>query len=68
MPRKISTAIPQAAVSPSATHAEIQSQVGGSEQIFQATISLHSDPLQKGKSYNLREGKAETSGLAKAEP
>lgn len=65
---KSSTAIPQAIGSPSAAHAEIQSQVGGLEQSFQATISLHSNPIQEGKSCNLREGKGETSGAAKAEP
>ena len=66
IPGKSSTAIPQATGSPSAAHAEIQSQVGGSEQSFQAAISLPSDPLQEGKLCKLREGEGETSGTAKA--
>lgn len=68
IPGKSSTVIPEVAGSPFAAHAQIQSQLGGSEQSFQATISLHSNPLQEGKSCNLREGKGETSGAAKAEP
>jgi len=65
---KSPTVIPQAAGSPSIAHREIQSQIGGSEQSLQATESLHSDPIQEGKSCNLREGEGETSGTAKAEP
>jgi len=53
---KISIVIPQAAGSPSAAYSHIQSQVGGSEESVQATISLHCDPLQEVKSCNLREG------------
>ena len=68
IPGKISTIIPQEVGSPSAAYAKIQSQVGGSEQSLQAIISLHLDPLQEGKYCNLREGKGETSGAAKAEP
>ena len=68
IPGKCFTVIPQVAGSPSVAHAEIQSQVGGLEQSFQATISLHSDPLQEGKSCNLREGEGETNGTAKTGP
>lgn len=67
MPGKSPTAIPQLASPPSEAHAKIQSQVGGLEQSFQATISLSSNPLQEGKSRNLREGKGETSMDVEAE-
>lgn len=68
IPVKSFIAIPQAVGSPFAAYIEIQSQVGGSKQSLQATIILHYDPLQEGKSCNLREGKGETSGAAKAKP
>ena len=50
IPGKIYTPIPQAIDSPSTAQVEIQSQVGGSEQSFQDTISLHSNHVRERKS------------------
>lgn len=66
--RKRPTVVPREAGSPSAPYAEIHSQIGGSEQSFQVITNLHSNPLQEGKSCNLKEGEGETSGTTKARP
>jgi len=68
IPGKSSTVIPQVVGPSFAAYTKVQSQVGGLEKSLQATISLHSDPIQEGKSCKLRKGKGETSEATKVEP
>jgi hypothetical protein len=67
-PRKGSTRIPQKAVSPTTTYAEIHSKTEGTKKIFQSTYIPPLTPLEEGNYRNLEEGEGETNEFTKADP